>query len=89
MIILLKGVRDAYRMVKRVLKKTRKLCEMIHETIKDSENPLVFALTTKAIENVKGRLGRNDTNKICCTFDSYYWNGKVEISIAFVINHIY
>ena len=53
--------------------KTTKLCKMVQKV----ENPLVLAFTNKAVENVKSRLIRiglekENVNKICYTFDSYF-----------------
>ena len=56
--------------------KTTKLCEMVINT----QNPLVLSFTNKAIENVKSRLlkmgYKDDVNKICYTFDSYFCEWK-------------
>ena len=59
--------------------KTHKLCKMVIAT----ENPLVLSFTNKAIENVKSRLisegyEKEDTNKMCHTFDSHFceWNDR-------------
>ena len=59
--------------------KTTKLCKMVIAT----ENPLVLSFTNKAIENVKSRLiskgyEKEDANKLCHTFDSYFceWKGR-------------
>ena len=59
--------------------KTSLLCKKVKQT----ENPLVLSFTNKAIENVKSRLiqtgyEKDDANKICHTFDSYFceWNGR-------------
>ena len=59
--------------------KTHKLCKMVIAT----ENPLVLSFTNKAIENVKSRLiskgyEKEDANKLCHTFDSYFceWKGR-------------
>ena len=53
--------------------KTTKLCE----TIMKVDNPIVLLFTNKSVENVKNRLikmgfGKNEANKICHTFDSYF-----------------
>ena len=52
--------------------KTTKLCKMVQ----DAKNPIVLAFTNKAIENVKSRLRRSQTevnsDNICHTFDSYF-----------------
>ena len=53
--------------------KTTKLCEKV----KQAKNPLVLSFTNKAIENVKSRLIRiglekENVNRICYTFDSYF-----------------
>ena len=53
--------------------KTTKLCKMVQETKK----PIVLSFTNKAIQNIKNRLIKNgldkdDVNKICHTFDSYF-----------------
>ena len=63
--------------------KTTKLCELV----RDATNPLVLSFTNKAIENVKSRLiqkgvDKDEANKICHTFDSYFVNGMVEIYIV-------
>ena len=59
--------------------KTSLLCKKVQK----AKNPLVLAFTNKAIENVKSRLiqsgyEKDDANKICHTFDSYFceWNGR-------------
>ena len=56
--------------------KTTKLCEMVLKT----ENPIVLSFTNKAVENVKQRLKKmgfeDDPNKICHTFDSYFFEWK-------------
>ena len=59
--------------------KTTKLCKMVQE----AKKPLVLAFTNKAVENVKNRLiqtgyEKDDANKICHTFDSYFckWNDR-------------
>ena len=63
--------------------KTTKLCNMVIET----DNPIVFSFTNKAVENVKKRLvnmGYRNANKICYTFDSYFCalsGTSVDISI--------
>ena len=41
------------------------------------DNPIVLSFTNKSVENVKNRLikmgfGKNEANKICHTFDSYF-----------------
>ena len=49
--------------------KTTKLCEKV----KQAKNPLILSFTNKGIENVKSRLiDKEDKNKICFTFDSYF-----------------
>ena len=59
--------------------KTTKLCNMVEK----AKNPLVLAFTNKAVENVKNRLikmdyDKDEANKTCYTFDSYFceWNGR-------------
>ncbi len=59
--------------------KTTKLCKMVQEV----KSPLVLAFTNKAVENVKSRLikigiEKEEVNKICHTFDSYFceWNSR-------------
>ena len=53
--------------------KTTKLCEKF----KQAKNPLVLFFTNKAIKNVKSKLiniglEKDDINKTCFTFDSYF-----------------
>ena len=53
--------------------KTTELCKMVQKV----ENPLVLVFTNKVVENVKSRLIRiglekENVNKICYTFDSYF-----------------
>eukprot|EP00794_Sanderia_malayensis_P021280 gene21280-23351_t len=53
--------------------KTHRLCKIFME----ADNPIVLSFSNKAVENVKNRLtkmgfNKDEANKICHTFDSYF-----------------